>query len=156
MGLRLVLDTSAILSGMDFTEEIYVPSSVVEEAGRKGAGERVDYLLEKGRVLEPRAEDLVEVRAMANATGDHAELSSADLDVLALALQLKAVIVTDDYAIQNVASRLGVVYRQALLPGIRERVGWSFRCSGCGRYWQVPMDQCPVCGSAVRRYRRRH
>lgn len=154
--MKLVLDTSAILSGMDFAGDVYVPSSVVRESGAQGLDPRTESFLEaKTRVLEPRGEDLEDVRKASRETGDDAYLSPTDVDVLALALQLEATVVTDDYSIQNVASRLGLKYRTAILPGIRENVGWSFRCTGCGRYWRGAKDHCPVCGSTVRRYRLR-
>lgn len=150
------MDTSAILSGMDFAGEVYLPSSVVRESGARGLDTRTESLIEsKARVLEPRGEDLEDVRKASRETGDDAHLSPTDVDVLALALQLGATVVTDDYSIQNVASHLGLKYRAAVLPGIRENVGWSFRCTGCGRYWRAAKDNCPVCGSRVRRYRPR-
>jgi UPF0271 protein len=76
-------------------------------------------------------------------------LSVADIDVLALALQLDAAVVTDDYALQNVARKMGVPVvplRQRGTPGIR----WRYRCTGCGRYSKGP-GECPVCGSPVKR-----
>ncbi len=154
--MKLVLDTSAILSGMDFEGEVYVPSSVIKESGAKGLDPRTESFLEaKARVLEPRSEDLKEVREASMETGDEVRLSPTDVDVLALAVQLGATVVTDDYSMQNVATRLGLEFRAAVLPGIRENVGWSFRCTGCGRYWRTEREDCPVCGSRVRRYRSR-
>jgi UPF0271 protein len=76
-------------------------------------------------------------------------LSPADRDILALALELGAVLITDDFAVQNVAHRLGIATRS-----IRQRparaIRWRYRCSGCGRYWQEPGD-CPVCGAQIKR-----
>ncbi len=154
--MKLVLDTSALLSGMDFEGDVCVPTSVVAESRKKGLDPRTEFLLEnKAQVLEPRKEDLERVDRASRKTGDEARLSDQDRDVLALALQLGATIVTDDYSIQNVAKRLGVEYRPALLPGIAKEVTWTFRCRGCGRYWQRETEECPVCGSPVRRYRRK-
>ncbi len=152
--MKLVLDTSAILSGMDFGGEVYLPSSVLREVRKRGTDVRTESLLEaKARVLEPGDEEMERVRGASRKTGDEKRLSQTDRDVLALALQLDAVLITDDYSIQNVASRLSIEYRPAVLPGIRREVGWSYRCSGCGRYWAQPVDQCPVCGSTVKSYR---
>lgn len=154
--MKLVLDTSALVSGMEFEGEAYLPSSVLREARQGGENARLEALLEaRTRVLEPRKEELEAVGEVARETGDAPSLSPTDRDVLALALQLNAVVVTDDYAMQNVASRLGLSHRPALLPGIREEVGWTFRCKGCGRFWPRPQETCPVCGAAVRRVRRR-
>lgn len=152
--MKLVLDTSAILSGMDFPGEVYVPSSVVREADVKGMDPRIASFFDaKARVWEPREEDLAAVLQASQETGDEVKLSPTDRDVLALAVQLRAVVVTDDYTIQNVATKLGLEYRPAVLPGIRTPIGWSFRCAGCGRYWPEPADECPVCGARVRRVR---
>ncbi|HEX69286.1 MAG TPA: hypothetical protein ENG10_03210, partial [Candidatus Bathyarchaeota archaeon] len=48
-------------------------------------------------------------------TGDFKYLSQADIEVLALALQLKnsgenPTVVTDDYSMQNVANKLGIEF----------------------------------------------
>lgn len=154
--MKLVLDTSAILSGMDFEGELYAPTAVLREARNMGLDPRTESLIEtRTRVLEPRGEDMKRVLKASKETGDEVRLSETDKEVLALALQLDALLITDDYSIQNVASRLGLRYRPALTPGIREERGWSFRCKGCGRYWPQEVDSCPVCGSQVRRYRRR-
>lgn len=153
--MKLVLDTTAVLSGLDFQGEVYVTSSVLREARTLGMDQRTESLMEtKARVLEPREEDLERVVRAARETGDEANLSRTDREVLALALQLGAVVVSDDYSIQNVASHLGLEYRPAALPGIREKRGWTFRCKGCGRFWDRRVDICPVCGSQVRRYRK--
>ncbi|MDX1535127.1 MAG: nucleotide-binding protein, partial [Thermoplasmata archaeon] len=118
--MKLVLDTSAILSGMDFAGDVYVPSSVLREARTAGLDPRLEAVLEtKSRVFEPRKRDLVRVSEASLETGDAASLSPTDREVLALALQLEAAVVTDDYAMKNVADRLGVPYQPALLPGIR-------------------------------------
>lgn len=153
--MKLVLDTSAILSGLSFEGAIYVTSSVLREARNLGMDPRMESLVEsKARILEPRERDLKRVVDAARKTGDEANLSRTDLEVLALALQLGAAVVSDDYSIQNVATKLGLRYRPATLPGIRERRDWTFRCRGCGRFFDGKTDVCPVCGSRVRRYRR--
>lgn len=154
MAARVVLDTTALLTGRDFEGELCVTGSVLAEARRRGLDPRTESLLEaKGRVLEPRTEERARVEAAARETGDLASLSPVDRDVLALALQLDAPVLTDDYAMQNVAAHLGLPYETGVLPGIQRTVGWRFRCRGCGRFWGQPREVCPVCGSEVRRVR---
>lgn len=41
------------------------------------------------------------------------------MDIIALALQFNAIIITDDYAIQNVASRLKIKYSGASINEIK-------------------------------------
>ncbi len=50
--MKLVLDTSAILSGMDFAGEVYGPSGVLQEARKSGLDPRLEAVLEtKSRVF---------------------------------------------------------------------------------------------------------
>jgi UPF0271 protein len=148
--MTLVLDASIFFSEIPVEGPAWTTPSVVEELGDLHARCRFEVLAATGlRVREPREEDRVRVEAAALATGDTGVLSGTDRDILALALELSAVIVTDDFAVQNVAHRLGIETRS-----IRQRparaIRWRYRCSGCGRYWREPGD-CPVCGAAIKR-----
>ncbi len=148
--MTLVLDASVFFSEMPVEEAAWTTPSVVGELGDLHAKCRFTALAATGlRVREPREEDLVRVDAAALRTGDAGVLSGTDRDILALALELEAVLVTDDFAVQNVAHRLEIGTRS-----IRQRparaIRWRYRCSGCGRYWREP-GECPVCGAAIKR-----
>jgi UPF0271 protein len=56
-----------------------------------------------------------------------------------------AILVTDDYAIQNVASLLKIQVDNILQPTIGKTYRWTRVCRGCGR--KVEAETCPVCGS---------
>jgi UPF0271 protein len=104
-------------------------------------------------VVSPAEDALGRVREAAADTGDDARLSAADADCVALVLELGGVLVTDDYSMQNVCSRLGVPYRPFLQGGIGREVRWGLRCRGCGRRFgkgEVKGEECPVCGSGLR------
>jgi UPF0271 protein len=77
------------------------------------------------------------------------------MEVLALALQCKALLMTDDYSIQNLARVLKVDYRAVGMKGIKEVVKWTYRCTGCRREWDENYPDCPVCGSPLRSARSR-
>lgn len=148
--MTLVLDASVFFAEVPIEEEAWTTPTVVEELGDFHAKCRFEALAAAGlRVREPREEDLMPVDAAALLTGDAGVLSATDRDILALALELSAVLVTDDFAVQNVAHRLGVETRS-----IRQRparaIRWRYRCSGCGRYWREP-GECPICGAAIKR-----
>jgi len=150
-GMRRVLDASALLSGASFDGELYTTPEAVAEVRRLGSTPQLDAVLAtKVRVLTPSKESLESVDEEARRTGDIARLSPADRGLLALARDLGATILTDDYSIQNVAARLGVPYGRVLERGIREVVTWRYRCTGCGRFFEEPLKECPVCGSRVR------
>jgi len=85
-------------------------------------------------------------------------LSEVDLQVLALALELKSTglspfIVTDDYSIQNVANKIGVNFTSLMTYGIRFRFNWILYCPACHR--KFPSDckfkSCEVCGTKLKR-----
>ncbi|MBP7410612.1 nucleotide-binding protein [Methanoculleus sp. 10] len=148
--MTLVLDASVFFSEMPVEEGAYTTPSVVGELADLHAKCRFEALAAAGlSVREPREEDLARVEAAAVRTGDAGVLSATDRDILALALELSAVLVTDDFAVQNVAHRLGVETRS-----IRQRparaIRWRYRCSGCGRYWREP-GECRVCGAPIKR-----
>lgn len=145
-----VLDASVFFSEIPVENSAYTTPSVVGELGDLHAKCRFEALAATGlRVREPRGEDRARVEAAAVRTGDAGVLSATDLDILALALEVSAVLVTDDFAIQNVAHRLGIK-TQSIRQRPARAIRWRYRCSGCGRYWREPGD-CPVCGAPIKR-----
>ena len=94
--------------------------------------------------------DASSVREAARLTGDLGRLSASDLDVLAVALGAGAIIISDDYAIQNVAKHLGLDYITTFHDGIRQERTYVWRCGGCGREGDAP-GVCGVCGHELER-----
>jgi len=112
---------------------------------------RFDAAVGQGMRLETPSEE--SVRAVENAaqeTGDASVLSETDTRLIALAYEEEATLVTDDYAAQNVASRLGVETRGAEKDEIEEERDWRYQCVGCGRVHDEP-GPCEVCGSETTR-----
>jgi UPF0271 protein len=98
------------------------------------------------------AEGAVEtVRRAATETGDAGELSDTDVRLIAAAFELDATLVTDDYAMQNVAEHLDVAVQVIARDGITEQREWRFQCAGCGREFDENRDRCPICGSELTR-----
>jgi UPF0271 protein len=148
--MTLVLDASVFFSEIPVEGPAWTTPSVVGELADLHAKCRFEALAAMGlSVREPRDEDLARVDAAAVRTGDAGVLSATDREILALALELSAVLVTDDFAVQNVAHRLGIETRSIRQRAARA-IRWRYRCSGCGRYWREPGD-CPVCGAAIKR-----
>lgn len=155
--MKFVLDASAILSGKDFPShyELYSSPKIIAEIRHGREKRRLDYLMESGlRVLPPAKKTVDLVRQSAMDTGDVARASEADLEILSLAKELDAVLLTDDYSIQNLAKELDVKYQGVSLSEITKKIIWSFRCKGCGRYWEKMHDLCPVCGSQLKTTRK--
>ncbi len=145
-----VIDSSAIfLRKANYGCMKTIPE-VVDEI--KDENSRLYLSLREVRVEEASEESLKEVMNVAKRTGDIHKLSNTDLKLIAKALDEvkmgnEAVIVTDDYSIQNVATVLGVEIEKVIQPGISKVFKWVKVCKGCGR--RVDGDVCPVCGSEV-------
>lgn len=151
-----VLDASALLTGRPFAGDLVTVPGVLREVRRLGSTPQLEAVLEtQVRVLGPGAESLERVRAASESTGDAQRLSPTDRDLLALALELGATLVTDDYSIQNLCRVLAIPYEAVLMPGIQETWHWSYRCTGCGQTWPEWHDECPVCGAVLRTARPR-
>lgn len=159
MARPLVLDTSALLAGRPLGpgDATWIPAAVLDELKPGGRDRRhVDNLLAAGaRTTDADAGARERVRAEAARGGDLPRLSRADVDVLAIALQMDAELVTDDYTVQNVARRLGVPVRGVEQKGITEGYRFIPRCTGCRRILEAMADECPTCGSPVKMIRDR-
>jgi len=159
----IVLDASAIIMGYDpfIGSNQYTVPKVLEELPSKGTGIlRVKIAEQRGklRVLEPSDKFSRRIFTLATEIGEGRSLSGADQDVLALALELREkgenpVIISDDYAIQNVAALLGIEYVSLATFGIRHRFHWVFYCPGCRKKYpsSYPQEYCRVCGTELKR-----
>lgn len=155
--MKYVLDTSAILSGKDFSleNELFSSPRIIDEIKHGSMKRRLDFLLESGlTVLSPSKETVEQVKNTAKKTGDEARVTEADIEILSLALELDAVLISDDYSMQNIASKMNIRYQGIAQEEIKETIKWSFRCKGCGRYWEKMHDLCPVCGSRLKTVRK--
>jgi UPF0271 protein len=147
-----VLDASALLAGKDLLlEEMYCTPHVLEEVKGKDPTTQLMLMIEtRVEVRAPSEGSATKVRESSERTGDAKRLSPADVGVLALAIDLGATIITDDYSIQNVANELGLKYRGLSFPNIKKKIEWGYRCVGCGKLFEEPMDECPICGSRIK------
>jgi len=153
--MSYVLDTSAIISrrfnlaGPD----VLIPDSVIEEIRKGKLKSMLDAMDETIKVMSPSRESIKAVREKARISGDLDELSDTDIDVIALAYETKSKIISDDFAIQNVASLLSIDFMGADISEIRQQVIWNYRCTGCRKFFTTPIGLCPVCGHEVVRSR---
>ena len=146
-----ILDSSAVFLKKGLYPSMLTVSNVLKEIKDP---ESVNYLsLLNIKLRDPDSWSVEEVKKIARKTGDVYKLSETDLHLLALAFEVKsegkeAVIVTDDYSIQNVARVLGIETDTIVHKGIKEEFKWVRICKGCKR--RVEKGKiCPVCGSEV-------
>lgn len=141
-------------------EQITVP--MVEEEIKESsiAWVRFKTAVQSGKlnVRAPKKIFMGKVKASATLVGDTFFLSEADLQVLALALELKTqgyspLIATDDYSIQNVANQMSIEFASLATFGIRFRLQWIRYCPACHK--RYPADyksrRCEVCGTELKR-----
>ena len=160
----LVLDTSAFIAGFDpltVTEKQYTVPEVKNELNTGSMPwMRFNAAIEREKViiLKPQKKFFQDVIEASKKVGDIRYLSEPDLQVLALALELKncglnPLIVTDDYSIQNVANKIDVGFTSLMTFGIKFRFNWILYCSACYRKYpqNYPSKICEVCGTELKR-----
>jgi|YelNatPaOPRAMG01_1025707.scaffolds.fasta_scaffold11198_8 UPF0271 protein len=149
--MRVVLDTSAIIYLQDFRkfDKIFIPTLVAEEVKDRLSVMKLESL--NAKKIEPNKKFLDEVEAIAKKTGDLEKLSKTDIQVLALAKELKATIISDDYNIQNVAKKLKIEFLPVFSKGIKEIFFWKKYCPNCKKYFKSELEECPICGAKLKR-----
>ena len=115
------------------------------------------------RDVSPSA--IEQAKNCASVSGDLARLSDVDVDVLALALEMEAILVTDDYRLQNTYRHAGGSIETVVNAPSKKVWIWELRCIGCGDTSPLPADvprskkgpagECSACGSTMEIKRRR-
>ena len=146
-----VLDSSAFINEYHTDERVATIPLVREELEDESAY-RFDAMEGSGMHLHiPDDETVERIERAARETGDFGELSGTDVRLIAAAFELDGRLVTDDYAMQNVAEKLEVPVEVIAREGISEQRRWTFQCQGCGREFDEERDRCPICGSELSR-----
>lgn len=159
-----ILDTSALVMGVNpsiIKGDVYSVPEVESElpsdsmAALRFATSRDSSIL---LVQSPKRSSYHMVRKASLKLGESLSLSEADLQILALGFDLRLkgmnpTIVSDDYAIQNVAEHLNINYTFLATFGITYEFNWSIYCPACfRRYVNIYTGrQCEVCGTELKR-----
>jgi endoribonuclease Nob1 len=150
--MKIVLDSSFFFYDIPVEGELYTTPSVVDElVDIRSKGQFEKYCALGLRVVSPDGGDLLRVDEASRKTGDAGLISATDRELLALTLGLGpgAVLYTDDFAIQNVAGKLGVAVAP-MQQRKAKQIRWRYRCSGCRKFFDHD-GECPVCGSEIKR-----
>ena len=162
--INYVLDACAFITGINPSSiegKVYSVPAIAEELPRGSmAFLRFNASQEAGHlsVIAPSSDYLEKIVETSKELGEAKELSKADLQVIALALELKSkeknpTIVTDDYAIQNVAEHLELNYSSLATLGIEYEFNWTLYCPACFKEYQqeYKLSSCEVCGTKLKR-----
>ena len=154
---RYALDAGAFYTGLIFlssTYRYYTTQAVFDEVKHiKRSHGAIEALIESNtlQILNSDRKSIEKVVAAARRTGDYAKLSDADISIIALALQLEIVLVTNDYAVANVATTLKIPVKSMASKGITHTRRWIAYCSACGRAFGPNAKECRLCGNRLRR-----
>jgi len=150
-----VLDSSAFYAGIPFSsnEPSYTTSLVYSEIEHiKKDHDAIQILIETKRLMicDPEHQFVITATNTAKKSGDIPNLSNEDISTIALSLQLNAELVTDDFAISNVAKNLGIKVIPVMTNGIKKVVTWKYYCPGCKINFSK-ITECPRCGNRLKR-----
>ncbi len=161
-----ILDTSAFLSGkpLNFDDTLLIIPPAVSDEITPGGPEHTHLQLLKAKGLQTQTPTKIALHAIkktAQRTGDYKQLSTTDIQVLALAYDLnkpktnQVTILTDDYAIQNIAHHLQIPYQGITQNGIKHPLKWTQICPACHTTIPNNQNRCPICGTLYRRFSKR-
>ena len=100
-------------------------------------------------ILTPKTEFIEKIKSAARETGDDGVLSKADIEVLALGLQMDGIVVSNDFAVQNVAEHIGLSWEGAG-KSMTKKIEWVWYCPGCKKLRQIK-GKCDFCGTETKR-----
>ncbi len=142
--MEYVADANVFIHGRGqypFESAVTTPSVAEELRSQKA---RLNFDIEDVVVEEPGEEARDEV--LEKARDINSPTSDADEELLALAMERGARLVTDDKALQNLASHMGVEFESFLSDEIVAERQWKRVCENCGA--EVEGEECGRCGSS--------
>lgn len=158
----LVLDSTPIYAGIlqsGMYDECFTTEEILREISHirtlhETISSRLDSRLLK--VDSASSESTKRIGELAKKLGE-GKLSNADLSILALTLDLKKrgfkpTLISDDFAIQNLANSISLPYLSYTTKGIKRVITWVLYCPACGRTVdRIKSKECEICGSALKR-----
>ena len=150
-----ILDASAFYAGVPFrsSDDYYTTSLAYDEIKHiKKNHDVLGTLLETNRlkIREPDKESTETAIKAAKDTGDFPQLSKQDISIIALCIEMNGEIISDDFAISNVAKNLGLKISPIMTQGIKDVGKWIHYCPGC-RTNHINKKECPMCGTPLKR-----
>ena len=143
-----VLDTCAFLSQKHPDGRLITIPQIELEIQNKQSLQYFSNIKEIGlEIREPSKENLEVIKSNAKKTGDLDVLSDTDLKILAIAYETESTIVSDDFAIQNVALYMNIEYISCSGKTIKELRKWKYKCSACNFVSIKKNSECTTCGS---------
>ena len=134
-------------------EKFLIPFNLKEEMRSTKANLTLSLLESEDRIrfVVPSSEALSRAKQYAEESGDFPNLSTYDIDVIALYFDYpESVIISDDKAVQNVCVTHKIPFKAPLFK-IKSKRKYYWKCIGCGGVFQTKIKECQDCGSALKR-----
>ncbi len=132
---RYVLDASAFMNvdmlNYSKDDELFTVEEIEMEA--KDFKSRALFALSNVKISEPDKKYVKTVEEEAKKSGDIHVLSKADIKVIALALEMDAIVVSDDFDVQNLCSILNIDYKNVSGKKISYEFKRELFCEKCGK-----------------------
>ena len=150
-----VLDATAFYAGIPFAsnDSFMTTSAVYEEIQHIKTKQGILEMLQQTnrlQIREPSQEIIDIVEEASIKTGDITTISKQDISIIALALENNIEMITDDFAVTNVAKQLKIQTSSLMTEGISIVGKWISYCSMCGKEFSKEKE-CPICGSELNR-----
>jgi len=143
-----ILDTCAFFTQKHPDGEVVTVPNINNEIVNKQSRQYYENMLStKLKIMKPKDTSYSVTKKQAKETGDYDVLSKTDLDIITLAYECKGTIVTDDFAIQNVALALGLEFLSCTGKKITEKRFWRYKCTSCNHKEKEKRKDCPICGN---------
>ena len=149
-----VLDATSFYAGIPFASQdiSYTTPLVFEEIKHiKKDQYAITMLIESNRlkIIEPEKKYVEMAVKKSQETGDYQRLSKEDVSIIALCLQIGGELITDDFAISNVAKHMNLKVMPVMTKGA-DKMNWIYFCYGCNSSFSK-ISICPICGNKLRR-----
>ena len=144
----IVLDTCAFLTQKHPNGDFVTVPGIKNEIVNKQSKQYFENMLATNLKImkaEKYSYDVVEKKA--KDTGDFDVLSRVDIDIIELGYQYKGTIITDDFAIQNIALALNIKFLSCSGKIISKKRVWRYGCTACGYKEKIKLENCSVCGN---------
>jgi UPF0271 protein len=150
-----VLDATAFYAGIPFAsnDHFMTTSMVYEEIQHIKKKQGVLEMLQQTnrlQIRDPSDKNIIIVTDASIMTGDSSTISKQDISIIALALENNIELITDDFAVTNVAKQLKIKTSSLMTQGINTVGKWISYCSVCGKEFSK-QKECPICGNKLNR-----
>lgn len=145
-----VVDSGVFMntSVLNLTENLLIPSVAYDEIQSRIA--QFHSANSQISVQDPKSKSITKIQSLAKTVGQKG-LSKQDIAILALAYEIlqegeEVCLISDDFAVKNVANFAKIPVKGYLLKRGEESRKYFYVCNACQEVYNMVVDECDVCG----------